>query len=290
MKQVGTRASIAALGLLLVGLVSAGSATELKMTDSDAYGRRGPSQGPEVAFDGSGVRALAIGPNAVTNGGFESNGGAGTSVLNGWTVVNDNCGSDGSWYAQTGSSSPLNGFRVPSPPMGSFAAMSDQGGPGTRVLYQDITVPTGGAGIKFWLFVGTGADNWVTPSPQTLIACDSVQNEQFRADIITTASDPLTEIGAGVLMTLYQTMPGDPVRDRTYYAQGADLSALEGQTVRLRFVDVDNQSFLDAGVDDVVLATGVPDLGTWGIGILGVLLAAVGASLLIQRRTARRTA
>lgn len=287
LKEIGLVAGVCAVALILgVGVVSAGE--PLGSKSGNGYGPHGPAPDVNINLGVSGVRALAVGPNAVTNGGFESNGGAGTSVLNGWSVTTDNCQGDGGWYAQTGTESPLNGIPVNAPPVGSFAAMSDQGGPGTRALYQDITVPTGGAGIKFWLFVGTAVDAWL--SPASLFACDSVDNEQFRADIITTASDPLTEIGGGVLMTLYQTMPGDPLRDRTYYAQGADLSALEGQTVRLRFVEADNQGNLLAGVDDVVLATGVPDLGIWGIGILGLLLAAVGASSLIQRRTARRTA
>jgi hypothetical protein len=256
------------------------------IAEQGKYGDPGddPTNGPTVVSESAGVEALAVGPNAVNNGGFETNGGANTSVLDGWTIVTDNCDTTGAWYAQTGTTSSVSAHTVAAPPLGSFAAMSDQTGPGTRVLYQDISVPTGHlVAISFQLYLLNSAGDWVTPATQSLDTCNEFQNQQFRADIISTASDPLTEIGGGVLMTLWQTASGDPL-ESGYMTVVADLSSLRGQTVRLRFVDADNQLFLNAGVDDVVVATGVPDLGAYGLGILALLLAAVGASFLIRRR------
>jgi len=270
-----------------------GLATRAGATQQGNYksGNRVGSQGPRVVYDGSGVRAAAVG-NAVMNGGFETNGGAGTPALNGWTVMTDNCGDGmeaaiGSWYAQTGTSNPLgvvgSDTTVASPPEGSFAAMSDQSGPGTRVMYQDITIPADATDITFQLYLQTQAEDWVTPESQTLFTCDSVDNQQFRADIITTSSDPLTEIDSGVFLTLYQTMPGDDL-ESGYSEVQADVSSLAGQTVRLRFVDADNMDNLNAGVDAVTITGTVPDLGTYGLAMLALLLLAAGASLILQRR------
>jgi len=106
---------------------------------------------------------------AVLNGGFESNGGAGTTSLSGWTLV-DQPGSfpDGSWYAQTGTTSPVSGFPVAAPPGGSFAAMSDQTGPGTHVLYQEVTVPASGGVLTFDLYLNNRASDFFVPDPPTL--------------------------------------------------------------------------------------------------------------------------
>jgi hypothetical protein len=246
----------------------------------------GAAHGSQVVYDGSGMHAMVVG-NAVTNGGFETNGGAGTSILNGWTVVTDNCGSPGSWYAQTGTSNPLgssgSNTTVAAPPEGSFAAMSDQDGPGTRAMYQDITIPADATNITFQLYLLVQVEDWVTPNPQTLQTCDSVGNEQFRADIITTSSDPTTEIDSGVLLTIYQTMPSDAL-ESGYTEVQADISSLAGQTVRLRFVEADNEGNLNAGVDDVMITGTVPDLGAYGMAILALLLLAAGVSVLLQRR------
>jgi hypothetical protein len=53
------------------------------------------------------------------NGGFETG-------FAGWTVL-DQAGGSGSWFIQTGTASPLNGFAVPSPPEGSFAGFCCSG-------------------------------------------------------------------------------------------------------------------------------------------------------------------
>ena len=61
----------------------------------------------------------------------------------------------------------------------------------------------------------------------------------------------LASASFAVLMTLFQTMPGD-VRDTgIYHGFTADLSAFNGQTVRIRFAEVDNQYFFNVGIDDV---------------------------------------
>jgi hypothetical protein len=67
----------------------------------------------------------------IANGGFEAG-------LGGWTSA-DQVGSDGTFFWQIGTASPVNGDPVPAPPGGLYAAMTDAQGPGSHVLYQNIT-------------------------------------------------------------------------------------------------------------------------------------------------------
>src|SRR5215467_6229434 len=61
----------------------------------------------------------------ILNGGFESG-------FTSWTRVNQ-LGSEGAFFLQTGTLSPVNGDPVPAPPSGVFAAMTDALGPGSHV-------------------------------------------------------------------------------------------------------------------------------------------------------------
>src|SRR3954469_10274990 len=87
----------------------------------------------------------------IVNGGFESG-------FTGWTRA-DQLGSEGTFFLQTGTASPVNGDPVPAPPDGTFAAMTDAQGPGSHVLYQDFVVPVGvsTATLSFDWFVGNRA-------------------------------------------------------------------------------------------------------------------------------------
>ena len=183
--------------------------------------------------------------NLLTNGGFESG-------LTGWTVVS---GGSGSWFSQTGIFSPFSGFPVPPPPEGAFAAMSDQFGPGMRILYQDVTL-AGPAELSFELYVGNRAGVWfVGPN----LDHTGPPNQHLRVDIMD-PSAPVDDTGAGVLLNVFLTDPGDP-SEFGYISVTADLTPFAGQTVRVRFASVDNLFFMQTGVDDVVVELiGVPDL------------------------------
>ena len=122
---------------------------------------------------------------------------------------------------------------VPAPPQGDFAAMTDQFGPGTHILYQDVVVPSN-ATLGFDLYLANRAG--IYASPPTLDADIPEPNQQFRMDIMDPTA-PLDDVGAGVLANVYQTMPGDAEEsgyDRIVY----DMKAFRGETVRLRFAQV----------------------------------------------------
>lgn len=262
MKMTKTFFAPAALALLMSSIVSA------QTYDTRQAVERGPFENTVSATRG-------VTSGAVTNGGFELNGGSGTNSITGWTVV-DQAGGTGSWYALSGTTTPDSGSTVPVPPAGTFAAMTDQTGPGSHVLYQDITVPANGGTLNFDLFINNQAAEFVVPSPATL---DSVSepNQQFRADIMSpTAGD--FDVGAGVLANIYQTNVGDPLTNGGYVNVSFNLGAFAGQTVRLRFAEADNQLFFNAGIDNVRIVApplAVPVAGPFGLVVLALLLIVV---------------
>jgi hypothetical protein len=207
----------------------------------------------------------------ITNGGFEPN-------LAGWTAVNQP-GSEGQFFSQTGILSPVNFFGVPAPPEGSNAAMTDAGGPGSHVLYQDFVVPTvtTSATIGFSLFINNSAAAFFTPA--SLAFATPTLNQQARVDIITTTADPFSVAAADVLQNLYQTNVGDPLTSG-YNPFLIDITALlqaqQGQTLRLRFAEVDNVNAFNLGVDAVsinadVVVEPIPEPSSW-IMVTGALL------------------
>ena len=212
----------------------------------------------------------------ITNGGFESG-------FIGWTRA-DAIGSDGTFSAQSGTTSPVSGSPVPAPPDPAQAAMTDAEGPGSHVLYQDFVVPSSPttASLRFDLFVGNRADAFATPS--TLDFSTPALNQQARVDILRAGSDPFSVAGSDVLLNVFQTQVGDPlVSGYTTYA--TDLSSLfaanTGQTLRLRFAEVDNVFTFQLGVDNVNLdAPAIPEPAS-------LLLVAAGLIALGVSRRAR---
>jgi hypothetical protein len=63
------------------------------------------------------------------------------------------------------------------------------------------------------------------------------------------AVNPWT-LGSDVAMTFYQTRPGDAAVSG-YRTIAAGVEPFRGQHVCIRFVEVDNQGFFHAGVDDI---------------------------------------
>ena len=207
----------------------------------------------------------------LTNGDFEPG-------LGGWTII-DQVGSNGTWFSQSGTVSPVNAFVVPAPPGPTHAAMTDSQAGGAHVMYQDFTVPLtlNVATLRFDLYINNHANAFF--SPASLDFSLPALNQQFRVDIVTTAADPFSVGVADVLMNIYRTQPGDPLVSG-YTMVTADLTALFashlGETLRLRFAEVDNVNFMNVGLDRVSLI--IPEPSTFatilsGLGMLGVIFA-----------------
>jgi hypothetical protein len=222
---------------------------------------------------------LAPAAQLIVNGGFESG-------FSSWSRL-DAAGSDGTFQLQSGTSSPANGITVPAPPGPTIAAMTDSQGPGSHVLYQDIVVPGSGSWtFSVSLFLGNRATAYSTPA--TLAFDTPTLNQQFRVDLIKTSADLFSVAAADVLQNLYQTHVGDPLVSG-YFTVTSNLTTLfqanAGQTIRLRFAEVDNVNLFEAGVDNVSVsdAAAVPEPSTlWA----GFVLAGLMAVQLIRRRHA----
>lgn len=234
------------------------------------------------------VVLLPLVPGPVTaapilvNGSFESG-------FTNWVRV-DQIGSDGTFFLQAGTTSPVNGLPVPSPTDGTFAAMTDPMGPGSHVLYQDFLVPLGTTSgtLTFDLFVGNQATAFSTPN--TLDFSTPALNQQARVDVLLGGTDPFTLLATDILLNVFQTAVGDPLvsgYNTVSVDVGALLAANAGSTLRLRFAEVDNVNLFNLGVDRVSLeASGTasaPEPSTlllFGVGLTSVVS--------LRRRTRRR--
>jgi hypothetical protein len=199
----------------------------------------------------------------LTNIGFEAG-------LAGWTTANQ-VGSEGSFLLQTGTQSPLTMTVVPPPPEGTNAAMTDATGPGSHVLYQDFVVPLTlpGAVVTFSLFVNNVAPDFFV-APHLDFANTDLDpllriNQQARVDIMTTTADPFSVAAGDILQTLFQTQPGDPLVSG-YNNFRINITPLllahQGETLRLRFAEVDNVLNFNFGVDNVDVNI-IPEPSTW---------------------------
>jgi hypothetical protein len=179
----------------------------------------------------------------IANGGFE----AGDS--SGWTIFNQD-GGFGDWFVYGGTSSPINGFPIAAPPEGTFAAVTDQQGPGSHALYQDVALEPGFAHVlSFYVYYVNRAGAFATPPS---LDYNVFPNQQYRVDVLRPTA-PVTSVAPGdVLAPVFRTDVGEPLTlapTRVTF----DLSPFAGTTVRIRFAEVDNLLFFNASVDGVAV-------------------------------------
>jgi len=168
----------------------------------------------------------------------------------------------GAWYVYADGSTPPDPavsdpnfpFNVPQPPEGTFAAVTDMSGPGSRILYRDVKLD-GRLKLRFTLFYVNFKVSGHAPefaSPASLDHEIHKPNQQFRVDLMDPTAPVDSVATKHVLARIFATAPGDRgklgPRAITF-----DLSHWAGKKVRLRFAQVDNIGPLRAGVDDVRL-------------------------------------
>ncbi len=200
----------------------------------------------------------------VANGSFE------TGDFTGWTMT-PQAQSAGEWTVNTGTSSPDSQHEIPGPSCATHQAVYDQQDESSAVLYQDLTLEAGETHtltFTHWYqnfameepadvsgLVHAHVDSPpVWGSPDTLDFQYDGVNQQYRVDIMKPSAEPTSVDPADILQTVFQTQDSSPATlDPTPVS--VDLSAYAGQTVRLRFAAVDNESFLLVGVDCVSLTS-----------------------------------
>jgi hypothetical protein len=157
----------------------------------------------------------------IVNGGFET-GNLNSWISNGFTINNgllDPPSPDG-----------------PLPPYeGSFNAMWNSGS-GTRDIYQTVTLPVGEPLTLNWAHRVRNHHTAFLPNSQ-----------QVRVEVRSTTNV--------VLATLFTTSSGDQLL-QNWTEHSADISAFAGQTVRIAFVVIANNFYLNLHVDEVNITTG----------------------------------
>jgi hypothetical protein len=194
----------------------------------------------------------SAGAATVVNGDFE------TGNLNGWTVLTSGGEPEfEGWFAYSGTASPKTSQAISAPPQGLFAATSDESGPGTHILYQDVALePFFTHTLTTTVYYRSQAPIAV-PTPDTLSANIESENQQYRIDVMkpTAAIESLNP--SDILATVFQTKVGDP-ETLAPTTVTANLTPFAGQTVRLRFAEVDNEFFFNASADAVSIASTPP--------------------------------
>jgi len=214
----------------------------------------------------------------LVNGGFE------TGNFSGWTVVSQAGSFPGSnFFVLNGTALPQSGLTTAGPATGLFYAVSDQSGSGTHAVIQSFTVAAGASSVvlSFNLFVNSYGGTFVNP-----IGLDFTDgaNQYARVDILAAGASAL-DTGAGVLQNFYLGADAG-ANPHGYTSYAFDITSLVsgGGTFQLRFAEVDNQLFLNMGVDNVSIdATGggsVPEPSS-------IILITLGLAVLIRRRLRR---
>jgi hypothetical protein len=195
-------------------------------------------------------------PSPLVNGDFE------TGDFQGWTTE---AFSNGEWLTyEDGSVPPIPlitdkavPFDMPDPPQGRYAAVTDQNGLGLRVLYRDIEVG-GSWNLTATVFYNNHAYAEEFAAPEDFgrtfgdVWAATGMNQQYRIDLVDPAAAIDSLASDDVLAIVFRTQPGDPLTlDPTPVT--IDLSPWEGQTIRLRVAQMDNNGPLRAGIDDVRL-------------------------------------
>ena len=181
----------------------------------------------------------------VSNGGFEA------GDLGGWTAKKQE-GSSGRWFAYSGTTSP-NGAPIAAPPVGEFAATTDQNEPSSQVLYKNIKLAAGKKHtLSFYVYYQNSPGSFATPN--TLNFNGPGDNQQYRVDVMRPSAGAFSVRRADVLARVFRTEVGDPgtlAPTRLTY----NLTPFAGKTVRLRFAQVDNMGNFLASVDQVKVSS-----------------------------------
>ena len=193
----------------------------------------------------------------VVNGDFEA------GNLNGWQVYNST--SAGNWFAYSAAKvNELNDEHAPSgyrpflPPVGNFAAYTEEEYPDTAILYQDVALEPFDTHQLSLTLGYTSAAPIVAPNTLAVDPGPSPsENQQLRVDVINPAAPIETMNPADILATPFANKTGDPqvMPAQTFTA---DLSALAGQTVRIRIANAVHDEEFNAMADNVSILSAPP--------------------------------
>ncbi|HKQ36731.1 MAG TPA: hypothetical protein VJ063_01560 [Verrucomicrobiae bacterium] len=170
----------------------------------------------------------------IRNGGFE------ITNFTGWVRVNEGGGGGGAnnnTYINDGRRAAFFPGVTNDPPFaGTYCAVTDQDGPGSITLYQDVFVPAAVGSVWF-----TWADQ--IHNFANIFSSDPPPNTQeYRVEVRATNNS--------VLALCYRTEPNDPVWT-AWNKRAFDLTPYKGRTVRIAFQEVQWRNFFHMYYDNV---------------------------------------
>jgi hypothetical protein len=185
----------------------------------------------------------------VVNGSFE------TGTFNGWSLFASSPSVE--WLVGEDQEPGAQGQPLPAPFDGRYFAFSEQRGPGTAILYQDIALPAATTDTLALTFGYFSEAQIRIPQPDSLDAEGAAKNQQVRVDVMKPTAPIESLAPADILTTVFASseaenlVPEPGIEPRRF---SVDLSAFAGQTVRLRFAVAVNRE-LEAEVDAVSLTS-----------------------------------
>jgi hypothetical protein len=194
--------------------------------DENSTTIEGDTQIPAIITQTDGVLAT---PGQIVNGDFE------TGSFSGWTLANSN--SSGTFVINNGTYDPLSPDGPLPPYSGSFSALSNQGGPGIRTIYQDVTLPADAttATLRWADRIRNHATEFLDPT------------QEFRVEIRDTMNN--------VLSTLFSTNPGDPLISE-WTERSAGISQFAGMTIRVAFTEEGTLYYFNVHLDNIRIESG----------------------------------
>ena len=152
------------------------------------------------------------------------------------------------------------------PKAGEREAVVSQGGPGSNLLLQDLTLKPGQRHrLSLWIQYRNHAGEFASPNTFDVSGelmkggsgrggAPSVDNQQLRVEVIKSSAPIRTVKRKQILATVLRTMPGDRPNSR-WHRYGVNLTGYAGKTVTLRIAEVDNLGEFYVGVDAVKLTS-----------------------------------
>ena len=195
----------------------------------------------------------------------------------GWSVA-DQAGGSGSWFIDTDGTAPISGLATAGPASGTFYALTDQTGPGAHVLEQSFFVPLGATSVivSFDMF----RNDWDSGPIVNAAGLDytAVPNQHARVDIMTAIAGAFSTAGVDIVANIVAAGVDVGADPHAYTPYLIDITSFvtPGTTYKVRFGEVDNQSFFNQGVDNVSIQAQVPEPGS--LALLGLGLAGLAAA------------
>ncbi len=247
-----------------------------------------------------GLCAISLPTNSQAQGELLTNGNFETGDFTGFILANqvnpsDNANADHFYISTPGSNTPaVNGVTFttsPNPAGGNFYAVSTADLPGAHALLQNFTVPANPCGLhlSFQMFVNdqSGIGPIVDPSGLDYTTGGLAQpndNQHARVDILRAGAADFSTAPADVVDNLYLSVdpssfdPSSSLIPNAFKTYTADLTGVltPGSSYRIRFAEVDNNSAINVGLDNISLVASTPEPGTLalmaGLGLSGTML------------------